>query len=116
MGPSPVEVTLFVTDRFVMTPTGPDGGGAHVLEVVDTLPGFIVDSPFYLEARSELEEVSVRHANTEVFGVGDHLSEALDDFRHAIVDLYVRLEAERDSLPPAMRTTLDLLDSKIHRA
>jgi len=89
-------------------------GGSHIL-ILDSLPGFEVLSPFYLKASYELEEVAVRHGDTEVFGVGDDLSSAMEDFREAIIELYGRLDSERASLGVAMQGLLLLLDSKIRR-
>jgi hypothetical protein len=89
-------------------------GGSQII-IVDSLAGFEVLSPFYLEVCHQLEDVSVRHGDTEVFGVGDDLSEAVEDFRESIAELYTRLDSERASLGIAMQGVLHLLDSKIRR-
>ena len=83
--------------------------------VVDTIPvpTLRVTSPFHVQVRTEPEEVSVYHADSGVFGVGDTEAEALEDFRRSIAELYLNLEENRDRLGPVMQEVARVLASKI---
>ena len=55
--------------------------------------------------------MTVHHPESDVFGYGKDEAEALDDFRAALAELFLTLDADRDSLGPALQRTLRVLDA-----
>lgn len=59
--------------------------------------------------------MTILHPESDVFGFGSDEVEALDDFRRALAELFLVLDAERDNLGPALRETLRVLDSSVRK-
>ncbi len=73
-------------------------------------------APLRVQVYVEPEGVTVLHPESEVFGFGNNEAEALNDFREALGELFLTLDTDRESLGPALREILQILEASIRKS
>lgn len=59
--------------------------------------------------------MTIHHPESDVFGFGSDEAEALDDFRKALTELFLALDANRAALGPVLQETLRILDVNVRK-
>lgn len=78
-------------------------------------PLLFLRKPIQLQISRDEKFVVVSWPEFEEFGYGNHLTDAIEDFRQTLVEFYLGLESEKNNLGPELKKNWDALQEWIEK-